>query len=150
MRSRTAGGITRAAVKIRRGDDEDRLTVKLAFDLPTGSDIAPDAETVTLTVTQSGNAGFSASLPSLMTDLQRGAPAYRYIDRAGSVGGVTKAQIKGSASGSFSAGWKVRGPGIGDVAAGPATISLTIGDDTFEAALDCSASGARVSCGLAP
>src|SRR5205085_2545303 len=56
----------------------------------------------------------------------------------------------GSAGNEDKAGFKLAfalPPGA-DIVTGPATATLTIGDDVFESALDCTATASRTSCDL--
>ena len=94
----SSDALTSASFRLKAGSagNEDKAGFKLAFALPPGAEIAPDAETVTLAISQPGHGGFSASLAAKMVDLLRPAPSYRYIDKTASEHGVAKAQLKGS------------------------------------------------------
>ena len=130
--------------------DSDKLSVKLAFDLAAPATISPDAETVTLLLSQAGSGGYMATLASVFTDLGKPTPAFRYSDPAGAVDGVTKAQIKGKATGATKMSLRAGGVSLVDLDAGTVDVTLLLGDDLFEGALACTGSATRLKCSLVP
>lgn len=150
--SPTVGNFTsgKLSVRLGGGTSADTLSFKLAFPLAPGSQVAPDAETVALVATQAAHAGFTASLASLMTDLLKAVPTFRYVDRGGAVDGVTKAQVKCDAAGACKMLLRAKGISIADLASGSVGLSLAIGDDLWSGPLACAGTAPRLKCALAP
>lgn len=147
----TAGAFTSVKLGVRPGGGagDDKVTVRLAFDLAPGATVAPDTETVMLAVSQPGG-GYAATLTSLFIDMLKPNPSFRYIDRSGSIDGVVKAHIKRNAAGTWKMALRAAGPSIADLAGGVADLSLVIGDDVLSGTLACTATAARIKCVLAP
>lgn len=148
----SSGSFSSASVKVRFGDSvkPDKLTVKLGFDLPGEAVVTPDTETVMLSVTQAGSAGYVATLPSLLVDRMKATPSYLYVDREGVVDSVVKAQLKGDGLGAWKLQLRAKGVAAAELASGATSLELVIGDDIVSAALVCTGTALRVQCELAP
>jgi hypothetical protein len=140
----------KASVRLGGGTSDDKLKFKIGFELAPGASISPDTETVSLIVTQAGSGGYSATLPSLFTDLLRSTPSFRYDDRNGAVDGVIKGQIKGRADGTWKMLLRAKGLSLADLAGGGAQLTVALGDDLFSGTLVCAGTAPRVDCELVP
>lgn len=147
----SAGSWTGATVTLRPGSPtkEDRLSVRLAFSLAPSAALALDGETVTFDIAQDGHAGYAAVLASLLTDLNKPNPFFRYIDRDGAVDGVTRLQVKCKSDRTCRVQLAARGIGLADLVAGDTTVSMALGDDLFEGSLACTGAP-RLRCTLVP
>lgn len=148
----TPGLLTSVNFRVRDGGGvkDDKVSARLAFTLEPGAQLAPDAETVTLVATQAGSGGYVATLASLLTDLLKATPFFRYLDRDATVDGVTKAQIKCNAAGACRMVLTAKGISLADLAGGSAELALAVGDDVFAGTLACTGTTPRIKCALAP
>lgn len=141
---------TKLGVRMGGGSSVDKVSIKVSFTLDPGASIAPDAETVMVALTQAGSGGYTATLSSAFTDLMKPTPNWRYVDSTGAVAGVRKAQVRGTTGNEYRLGLKAVATSIADLAAGGATLSITLGDDIVSGTLDCTGTAPRLKCTLVP
>lgn len=149
----TLGGLDSGSISLRSGDatKADRLKLKIDFTLDSSAALNLDAETFALALTQAGSAGYSATLVSLFTDLNKTAPYFRYRDRNSIVDGVKKAQVKCRTNLTCRMQLQAHGIALADLATGDADLTLALGDDLYSGTVSCtSLSNGRVRCGLVP
>lgn len=146
------GTLSGASVKLRSGGGvkPDKLTVKLEFELPAGAAVAPDVETVMLSLMQSGSSGYLATLASVLADRMKAKPSYLYVDRNGAIDSVVKARLKGDGVGGWKMQLRAKGLGAVELASGTASLELAIGDDVVTAPLACTGTALRVQCNPVP
>lgn len=149
----TPSPLTDASVDLQPGDSSkaDRVKIRIDFTLEPPATLALATEDFVLDLTQAGSGGWSATLASQLTDMQKATPFFRYSDPDALVDGVKKVQLKCKADGTCRLQLQARGIGLADLMTGSADLALALGDDLFEGTVSCTtATNGRTRCSLVP
>ena len=142
----------RAAVQPRGGLKPDVVRLRSVLRLDEGQEVAPDSEAVEVTLAEGDRLHYFVQLPGSF-ELKNSRPTWTYEDPDGSIGGVLRAQVRGSAAG-MRLRLMARGMNLVDTL--PAeelssglVLAITIGDDTFVRRLTCGSTLRAVRCASA-
>jgi hypothetical protein len=139
--------VSKARWRLRVGTNgkPDKLRLRAKLNPLSATAIEPDTEMFTVSLVHGGNVLFGVALDSAFS-LLSSKPKFAYDDPTGSVSGVTKITVSGSASGLYSLVLQASAVGLLPPDTGTWQIAVTSGEDSFVATSTCSAKASGLSC----